>query len=85
MKEILVLGPGCFKCNKVAELAEQAAKELGIEYEIIKFTHPNAIAGFGVTVTPGLIVDGKLMVSGRVPSLEEIKRMLSQPETPEPD
>ncbi len=76
MKKIQVLGSGCPKCKKLAENAEKAAKELGIEYEIIKITDIKEIMNFGVMFTPALAVDGEVKVSGRVPDVEEIKKMI---------
>jgi small redox-active disulfide protein 2 len=76
MKKIQILGTGCPKCKQLAACAEQAAKELGIAYEIEKVTQINEIMKFGVMVTPALVVDGKVKVSGKVPSMEEIKKML---------
>jgi small redox-active disulfide protein 2 len=76
MKKIQILGTGCPKCKKLAEIAEQAAKELGIEYEIEKITKINDIMKFGIMVTPGLAVDGIVKVAGRVPTIEELKNML---------
>ena len=76
MKKIQVLGMGCAKCEKLYENAEMAARVLGIEYEIEKIKDINVITGFGVMVTPALAVDGLVKVSGKVPSVEEIKKML---------
>lgn len=76
MKTIRVLGTGCPKCKKLAENAESAAKEMGIEYEMVKVTDINAIMGFGVMVTPALIIDDDLKVAGKLPSVEEVKKML---------
>jgi len=76
-REILVLGPGCAACDMLAQRAEQAAKELGLDYELYKFRNPASFATFGVVVTPALVLDGKVKVSGRVPTLEELKRMLA--------
>ncbi len=76
MKKIQILGTGCPKCKKMAESAEIAAKELGIEYEIQKVTQINDIMKFGVMVTPALAVDGRVRVTGKVPGIEEIKSML---------
>ncbi|HOL49498.1 MAG TPA: thioredoxin family protein [bacterium] len=76
MKKIQILGIGCPKCKKLTENAEMAAKELGIEYEIEKITDINEIMNFGVMMTPALAVDGEIKVSGRVPSVEEIKKLL---------
>ncbi|MBL7107264.1 MAG: TM0996/MTH895 family glutaredoxin-like protein [Phycisphaerae bacterium] len=77
MKTIKILGTGCPKCKKLAETAEQAAKELGIEYEIEKVTKLNDIMSYGVMVTPALVVDGEVKLSGKVPAVEQIKEMLS--------
>ena len=76
MKKIQILGTGCPKCKKLAEFAEQTAKELGIEYEIEKVTKINDIMKFGVMVTPALVVDGDVKIAGKVPSIEEMKNML---------
>jgi len=77
MKKIQILGPGCLKCKKLAENAETAARELGIDYELEKVTEINDIMAFGVMMTPALVVDGQVKVSGKVPEKEEIKEMLA--------
>jgi small redox-active disulfide protein 2 len=76
MKKIQILGTGCPKCKKLAENAEAAAKDLGIEYDIEKVTNINEIMGFGVMMTPALVVDGEVRVVGKVSSPDEIKIML---------
>ncbi|MCX7704898.1 MAG: thioredoxin family protein [bacterium] len=78
MKKIQILGMGCPKCKKLAENAESAAKELGIEYELVKITDIKEIMNFGVMTTPALAVDGEVKISGRVSSVEEIKKILQQ-------
>ena len=77
MKSIKVLGTGCPKCTKLAANAEAAAKDLGIQYELQKVTDINAIISFGVMATPALVIDAEVKASGRVPGVEEIKKMLS--------
>ena len=77
MKGIQILGTGCPKCKKLAEKAEAAAKELGIEYEIEKITDINKIMQFGVMMTPALAVDGQVKVVGKVPTAKEVKEMLA--------
>ena len=77
MKILQVLGTGCPKCTKLAENTETAASELGLEYEMVKVTDINAIMGFGVMMTPALAVDGQVKVVGKVPSPEEIKKLLA--------
>jgi len=75
--KIQILGTGCPKCKKLAENAEAAAKDLGIAFEIEKVTDINEIMKFGVMMTPALAVDGKVKIVGKVPSADEIKKMLS--------
>jgi small redox-active disulfide protein 2 len=76
MVEIKILGSGCAKCMKLTENAETAAKSLGLNYSIGKITDRAAIVESGVMMTPALMVDGKIVSSGRVPSPEEIKPLL---------
>lgn len=73
---IQILGTGCPKCNKLAETAEAAAKELGADYMLEKVTEINKILAFGVMITPALVIDGQVKVSGKVPSVDEIKQMM---------
>ncbi|MEN6424264.1 MAG: thioredoxin family protein [Phycisphaerales bacterium] len=77
MKKLHILGTGCPKCKKLAENAEAAAKALGIEYDMVKVTDINEIMKFGVMMTPALAVDGQVKVVGKVPSPDEIKKMLA--------
>ena len=76
MKKIQILGTGCPKCKKLAENAKTAATDLGIEYEIEKITDINNIMKFGVMMTPALVIDGEVKTVGKVPAIEEIKKML---------
>ena len=76
MKKIQILGTGCPKCKKLTENAEAAAKELGIEYEMVKVNDINDIMNFGVMMTPALAVDGEVKVVGKVASVEEIKEFI---------
>lgn len=76
MKKIKILGTGCPKCKKLAENAEAAAKELGIEFEIEKVTNINDIMKFGVMMTPALAINGQVKTVGKVASPDEIKKML---------
>lgn len=77
MKTIQILGTGCAKCNRLSDAAEQAARELGLEYEIEKVTDMMRFADFGVMITPALAVDGEVKVSGRIPSDDELRKMLA--------
>jgi len=77
MKKIQILGPGCHRCKTLTENAEAAAKALRLEYQIEKITDIKEIIKAGITMTPGLVVDGVIKSSGRVPSTEEIKALLA--------
>ena len=78
MKKIEVLGTGCPKCGKLAENAEKAARELGLEYELVKVTDITKIMEHNVMMTPALAVDGEVVCVGAVPSVDELKKMLSR-------
>ena len=76
MKKVQVLGTGCAKCKKLAENVEAALKDAGIEAEIEKVEDVREIMKFNILMTPGLVIDGEVKAAGRVPSPEEIKRLL---------
>jgi small redox-active disulfide protein 2 len=77
MRKLQILGTGCPKCNKLSELTKQAADSLGIDYEIEKVSDIQRIMSFGVMMPPALAVDGEVKVSGRLPSVDEIKRLIA--------
>ena len=77
MVTIQILGTGCPKCKKLAQNAQTAADELGLDYELEKVTDINRIMKFGVMMTPALAVDGEVKVVGKVPAPEAIKALLS--------
>jgi small redox-active disulfide protein 2 len=74
--KIEVLGTGCAKCNKLYEAAKEAVQKGGIQAEITKVEDLAQIMKYGVMVTPALVVDGKVKVTGRVPSPDEIAKLL---------
>ncbi|HLP77308.1 MAG TPA: thioredoxin family protein [Candidatus Paceibacterota bacterium] len=74
--KIQILGTGCAKCNALAMATEKAAQSLGIQYELEKVTDLKQIMSFGVMTTPALVVDGKVKVAGKVPSVEDLKKLL---------
>ena len=76
--KIQILGTGCPKCKKTTEAAEMAVKELGIDAEIIKVTDINEIMKFGVMMTPALAVDGEVKLVGKVPTVEQVKKMIEE-------
>ncbi len=74
--KIEILGPGCPKCQQLAENAEKAIEEIGIEAQVEKVTNINEIANYGIMTTPGLVIDGEVKASGKLLSIEEIKDIL---------
>ena len=77
MKKIQILGTKCPKCKKLLENAEAAAKELSLECQLEKVTDINDIMSFGVMMTPALVIDGVVKIVGKVPSVDDIKKMLA--------
>lgn len=75
--KIQILGPGCSRCKKLTANAEAAAKELGLKCVVEKVTDIQKITEYGVIMTPALVVDGAVKIAGKVPDIEEIKKMLS--------
>jgi small redox-active disulfide protein 2 len=75
--KIQVLGPGCPKCNRTAENAERAVRELGIQAEVEKVQELSEMMKFSIMLTPGLAIDGEVKSSGKELSVEEIKALLS--------
>ena len=77
MLNIKVLGPGCANCKKLAYLTERAAIHLSIEAQIEKVTDYQEIMKYPILSTPGLVINEKLVVSGRIPSEAEITTLLA--------
>ena len=75
--EIKILGPGCAKCRTLDKLTREVVEKNGINANIIKVEDIMEIMKYGVMSTPALVVDEKVVVKGRVPSSDEIKRLLT--------
>lgn len=75
---IEVLGSGCAKCKKTKELAEKAVKETGVDAEVVKVEDFDRILEYGVMITPALVIDGDVKVAGRIPSIEDIKKWITE-------
>ncbi|MCD4783566.1 MAG: thioredoxin family protein [Candidatus Eremiobacteraeota bacterium] len=76
MNKILILGTGCPKCEKLYKLVTDVVSEEGLDAEVTKITDINAIIEYGVMMTPALVKDGKVLVAGKIPSKEDMKKML---------
>ena len=77
MTSIKILGPGCANCVNLEKQARQAVEQLGLDATIEKVTDYTEIAGYGIMRTPGLVVDERVLVPGRVPKAAEIAQLLS--------
>lgn len=75
--EIKVLGTGCPKCKTLEEATRQLVNELNLDANVVKEEDIMKIMSYGVMRTPGLVVDGKLVLSGRLPSKDELKGLLT--------
>ncbi len=75
-KKIEILGSGCAKCKSLYEATRKAASEMGIDAEIVKVEDIQKIMGYGIMMTPGLAVDGQVKLVGKVPSVEELKKLI---------
>jgi small redox-active disulfide protein 2 len=74
--EIKVLGPGCPKCHQTEKVVMDVVSELGLTVDVEKVTDLMKIAGYGVLVTPAVVVDGEVKSVGKIPSKEEVQSWL---------
>ena len=77
MKEIKVLGTGCANCKRTIALIDQVAKAKGVEVNLQKVEELRDIMGYGVMSTPGVVIDGKVVHAGGVPSRDKIEHWLT--------
>jgi small redox-active disulfide protein 2 len=77
MTTVKILGPGCANCRKLEAVAREAAAGAGVQAEFIKVTDMKAIMAYDILSTPGLVIDEKLVSSGRIPTQAEIKDWLA--------
>jgi len=76
--EIKVLGTGCKKCKTLEEITKQAVIEVGIDAKVVKVEDMLEIMKLGVLTTPALVIDGKVVLKGRVPSITEVKELITK-------
>lgn len=78
MRSIEVLGSGCPNCRRLEANAREAVAKSGVEAEVTHVTDPVEIVGRGVMNTPGLVIDGKVVSTGRIPSASDIAAWLAE-------
>ena len=76
--EIKILGTGCHKCNALEKLTREVVEQDGINATITKVEDIVEIMKYGVMSTPALVVDEKVQIKGRVPSIDEIRKVLTK-------
>lgn len=81
MLEIKVLGPGCANCSKLEQITRKAVSEMGFEADINKITDYGEIMSYPIIATPGLVINGNLVCSGRVPTQAEVTTWLVNAES----
>lgn len=74
--DIKIVGTGCAKCNKLEEITREVVQELNIDAQIGKISDIKEIAKTGILLTPGLIINGKVKLSGKLPSKEETAKII---------
>ena len=75
--DIKILGTGCVKCNHLEAATRSAVGELGLDVVIEKVTDPGEIVSWGVMSTPALVIDDEVVMVGKVPSVADVKQLLS--------
>ena len=78
MKKVEVLGPGCPRCEELMKRTRQAVLELGLECQLEKVSDIMKITSYGVMMTPALVVDGEVVLVGKVPESDDIKKLLAK-------
>ncbi len=75
-KKIEVLGPGCTRCRETFRVVRHVVEEGGLDVELVKDESIERMMALGLMATPGLAIDGKVVVSGRIPKAEEVRQLL---------
>jgi small redox-active disulfide protein 2 len=76
VKTVKILGSGCANCRKLEAVAREAAAAAGVDAEFVKVTDMKAIMAYDLLATPGLVIDGQLVSSGRIPTQAEVRGWL---------
>ena len=77
MKTIKILGSGCANCKKLEAVAREAAANARVEADFVKVTDMKAMMAYDLLSTPGLVIDEKLVSSGRIPTQAEVRQWLA--------
>jgi small redox-active disulfide protein 2 len=75
MQKIEILGPGCTRCKETYRVVQHVVEQAGLQVEVVKDESVERMAALGLMATPGVAVDGKVVVSGRIPRAEELRQI----------
>ena len=75
-KKIEVLGPGCTPCKETFRVVQHVIEQEGLAIELVKDESIERMMALGLMATPGVVIDGKVVISGRIPKAEEVRRLL---------
>lgn len=75
MQKIEILGPGCTRCRETYRVVQHVVEQAGLQVDVIKDESIERMAALGLMATPGVAVDGKVVVSGRIPRAEELRQI----------
>jgi small redox-active disulfide protein 2 len=76
VRKIEVLGPGCARCKETYRIVREVVAEAGLAYEVTKDDSIERMIELGLLATPGIVVDGAVVLSGRVPKAQEVRKLL---------
>jgi small redox-active disulfide protein 2 len=79
MLTVKILGSGCANCKKLEAVAREAASQAGIAADFVKVTDMKAIMAYDLLSTPGLVINEKVVSSGRIPTVAEVQGWLTSP------
>jgi small redox-active disulfide protein 2 len=75
--EVAILGPGCARCRATEKAVREALREMGKEATVVKVEDIKEMIRYGISMTPAVAIDGTIRLAGKVPSVEEVKVLLS--------
>jgi small redox-active disulfide protein 2 len=76
MQKIEVLGPGCTRCKETFRVVQHVVEQAKLDVKLVKEESMERMMALGLLSTPGIAIDGKVVVSGRIPKAEEVRRLL---------
>ena len=79
-KKIEILGPGCTRCKETFRVVQHVVEQEGLDIEVVKEESIERMMALGIMATPGIAIDGVIVVSGRIPKADEVRKLLARHE-----